>query len=400
MVKIAHLITDEKFPDSAFHLFETAAPGSNHFYIVGRRKPLVYIKKIKPRFSKEVSASLLKKLTEYDLLLLHSLNPVHKNIANRMAVFETRPKMLWIGMGFDYYDLIYPDRTDLLLARTRSVTRGAKKPAPSISSRLFGIKRFVRSIVANSNKTEIPKRSVIRSIDYFAPVLPNEYALVKMACDGDEFPLYVDWNYSANTAMLDDDSFPMVDRGSNDILVGNSASVTNNHFDCFNLLEFLECMKGNIYVPLSYGPDWYRNEVLSHGYLLFGGRFRPLVKFLPFDVYIKTISCCAVALMNQIRQEALGNVGSMLYMGATVFLREESPLFQFLKSEGAQCFSIQQLEKDKGLLEHRLSDTEVLANRVLLRRLYGRQVAVAKTKGLIDIAVSASRKPAQPSIGG
>ncbi|MGP4883030.1 hypothetical protein ACTXQV_67810, partial [Klebsiella pneumoniae] len=67
---------------------------------------------------------------------------------------------------------------------------------------------------------------------------------------------------------------------------------------------------------------------------IFGDKFLPVVDYMPIQQYVGILINCGFVIMNHVRQQALGNILIMLYLGAKVFLREENPVYTFLKNHG------------------------------------------------------------------
>ena len=108
---------------------------------------------------------------------------------------------------------------------------------------------------------------------------------------------------------------------------------------------------------------------------------------MPIDKYIQLISSCSVVIMNHTRQQALGNIITMMYMGATIFLKEENPIYMFFKKHNAVIFTIYDLEKNHDLLDYRLSVEEIEINKRILKQHWSRKIALQRTKQLLEKAV-------------
>lgn len=117
------------------------------------------------------------------------------------------------------------------------------------------------------------------------------------------------------------------------IQVGNSATATNNHIEVFDkLLPFRE-QDIAIYAPLSYGDDEYAQKVIKQGHALFGDKFKPLTKFMPFEEYLAFLGSIDIAIFNHKRQQAMGNTITLLGLGKTVYLRNDTTQWQFFKDK-------------------------------------------------------------------
>ena len=128
---------------------------------------------------------------------------------------------------------------------------------------------------------------------------------------------------------------------NNDILIGNSASLSNNHLEVFEKLNSLNLKESNIYCPLSYGDNIYAKEILRKGEFFFKDKFKPLLKFMEVKEYNTILKSCGIVIMNHYRQQAVGNVMTMLYLGAKVYLNKKNTLYHYLKRINVIIFSVE-----------------------------------------------------------
>ncbi len=156
-----------------------------------------------------------------------------------------------------------------------------------------------------------------------------------------------------------------------DIWVGISATESNNHAEALALLRH-RVGDGRLVVPLSYGSASYGAKVVALGHELFGSRFEPLQQWMSLDAYNERIGRCGVVVMNHCRQQAVGNIGSALFKGATVYLRRENPLFGFYAGLGIVLRPVDALAEGCGPIEP-LTPAERTRNRALIAQHYGRE---------------------------
>jgi dTDP-N-acetylfucosamine:lipid II N-acetylfucosaminyltransferase len=126
----------------------------------------------------------------------------------------------------------------------------------------------------------------------------------------------------------------------NQILLGNSASIYNNHLDA---IEFLRTIISSekLIVPLSYGGnDNYKNEVINVGRGYFGDNLIALDKFYSPNEYYHIIGTSKAAVFFNVRSQAAGNVLWCLMNNIPVFLLKDNPLFSFFNSNSIRVFSI------------------------------------------------------------
>ena len=363
-LKIIHIISDEKFPDAAYTAFELAYPNQNEFIVFSNSKELKHLKLIKPRFLPTYylySAFLIQKSIQSDIVVFHSMNDISLKVLKGLP---DNIKTIWLGWGFDYYDL-----TDHQLFQKKTLNY-KKKIDSSLKSRLRKVKRL---------KSIYTKKKLLPKIDVFSPVLYEDYQLVKTSIPRFS-PKFMSWNYGT----LEDNlirGFEGKEVNGNNILLGNSATLTNNHLDAFELLKTLDLGSKKVIVPLSYGKPRYRNDIIEQGKIVLGPAFTPLVDFMPIDDYIKTLQSCSIVVMNHLRQQALGNIVIALYLGAKVFLNKDSPVFHFFTNLDAVIYDIESLGSE---IDSKLTQQQVDKNRQILKAYWGRDVIIGKTSQLIN----------------
>lgn len=127
------------------------------------------------------------------------------------------------------------------------------------------------------------------------------------------------------------------------ILLGNSATPTNQHIQMLNILSKFKNNDICIICPLSYGDKKYANEVIEYGTLQFGDKFKPLLDYIDLNSYFSFISDISVAIFNNNRQQAMGNINTALGMGCKVYIRSDSPLWEIYKIE--RGYAVEKIEK-------------------------------------------------------
>ena len=113
-----------------------------------------------------------------------------------------------------------------------------------------------------------------------------------------------------------------------DVLLGNSATASNNHLDALDWLRSARRQRqADRAFVLWRRRIWPRGAAL--GRERFGERLDALTGWMALADYDNSIRRCGFVVMNHRRQQAVGDVTSALYKGATVYLRRENPLFDF-----------------------------------------------------------------------
>lgn len=384
-MKILHIAGDDKFIDHARDIFDLAYPDRNYVWVFSKSQDLKFVK---GKCDRVVYAGLAQKRCPkiptaeykgYDLIVFHSLGellyPEVFNIPNEIPI-------IWIGWGYDYYDLMCR-KSDLFLPETRKIISRDYK------ARLRA--NFGKILRSTFDLTGISKsrQKAIEKISFFSPVLPNEYEILQNSREWRCFPEHVRWNYGTMEDHLVK-GFESEQVDGDAILVGNSATPTCNHKEILDLLNKIGVGERYIIAPLSYGNQRYGDRIADVGVNYFGELFNPLREFMPAQDYVATIKKCGYVIMNHKRQQAVGNIVIMLYLGARVFLREESPTYSFFRDMGVTVSTVQELSRDNSLLSKPLSGEEKEKNRKLVFEYWSRSASVSRTKLLVENALKLS----------
>jgi len=102
------------------------------------------------------------------------------------------------------------------------------------------------------------KLLAIRRLDVFSPVIEDDYFLVKESISSLQ-PKYLSWNYDISFSGFVNDGDKLQDNYN--ILLGNSATYTNNHLDCFEVISKIDLNNRKIICPLNYGDKEHRKDL-------------------------------------------------------------------------------------------------------------------------------------------
>lgn len=123
------------------------------------------------------------------------------------------------------------------------------------------------------------------------------------------------------------------------IQIGNSADPSNNHTEMIMKLSKYKDKDIKIICPLSYGNVEYREEIIKLGKDILGDKFIPLVDFMPFEEYLKILARIDVAIFNHERQQAMGNITTLLGLGKKVYIRDDITTWTFCEEHGLKVYS-------------------------------------------------------------
>jgi len=388
-MKILHLIIDDKFLDFAFRLFQEVEGIENryvalvgihpqHFNHIGRI-PLWRVAGAEYANSLQVTEDL-----EWcDVLIVHWLHPAAAKVVEKVP---NTVIAVWSGWGGDYYDLLpggvdglYGDITKELIQQMHG-TRNTRRER--IRNRLRRMKvAFKRALGRPDSRVVTDKNLLINRFDYFSAPIPDDYELLKAALGHQFRAEYVQLNYGCAEETF---THGEGDVSGNDILLGNSATATNNHLEIFNILSSIELGDRKVVVPLSYGSQDYGDEIEKCGRRLLGNHFVPIRNFMPLEEYNLLISGCSIAIMNHRRQQALGNIGTMLYHGAKLFLDENNVVFKFFKRKGAYVFSVREIAARGVEAFVPLGKAEKERNIEIINQVWGHDIVFDNAREFVD----------------
>ncbi|CAM3987676.1 MULTISPECIES: TDP-N-acetylfucosamine:lipid II N-acetylfucosaminyltransferase [Flavobacterium] len=401
--KIIHIFNDDKFIDPAITLFEAVIPNVSEYFILKSKKdafqfitsPLV--KRLD--FEDEVEMAQFYKTIDSNtnrVLFLHALDKIKQEI-----VLNTSSEIIkvWFIWGFDLYSNwkllrknIYESKTKKYLQIKRSLKE--KIIFNDLSFFVFKNKTFFKKILPSKvitileNRFATPYYKAIHLIDVVVPVIPDEFLLVKNI---GIHPKFAPFTYGCIEDLLKEKINESV-LGRPNILIGNSADPSNNHLEIFIKLSKLDLGERKIYVPLSYsGNAAYKEFVLEQGKIILGNNFVPLLDFMTLAAYNEILLSCGTLIFNHVRQQGVGNIISMGYLGAKLFLNKKSPVYSFYKKEGMCIHSIDDLN-NASLQVEAIQKNEV--NRSILFNLYSREKVHFKIKELIKVINSIDKRDA------
>lgn len=128
------------------------------------------------------------------------------------------------------------------------------------------------------------------------------------------------------------------------IQVGNSADPSNNHIEALKRLLPFKDENIAIYVPLSYGDKNYAQLVIRQGYEWFGDKFNPLTKFMPFEQYLEFLGIIDIAIFNHRRQQAMGNIITLLGLGKSIYIRSDVTQWKFFQEKNIVIGNLKKME--------------------------------------------------------
>ena len=396
--KIVHICSDEKFIDTTINIFEKAYPNKSLYYVLqSSNNPYKYVKSSKAQpllIKKEGDEHKVKTLLlehNCNIVFFHALHLPKQRIVNVLG-----PDILkvWFIWGSDLYWNWKLLKVNMFENETYRFLYGGDKKTAFKRQLIFNnfglwlftknqnkklpLPNFLITKLENNFLTDFYK--VIQKIDIAVPIVPTEFDHIKRI---NNKLISAPFEYGTIEDLAIDEAVYEIKNASN-ILIGNSASPSNNHVDAFKHIATYKQNGQKIIVPLSYGGKQdYIDFVLEKGYSYFGNDFTPILNFMPLIDYKKLISSCGYAVFNHRRQQALGNINTMGYFGAKLFLNSESPIFKYFKSQGVKISDINKINSISFCKP--LDEKEIGINKSVLFSLYSKEAVNKKVSELIKI---------------
>lgn len=342
-MNILHIIDDHKFIKICSETFKINK--LNNFFLKSGEITLDYIT-----------------LNKIDCVVIHFLRVYEINFFYKNHI---KVKKIWMSWGGDIFNLplFYDDFLDL-----------SSKKMNYIIHKKQGHKRllthFLKIVIKKLNINFSNKKiSVINDFDYIVPIVPGDYDILVKKYNVTA-PMY---HFNYVTEILENKG-----KIGNNIIVGNSATLSNNHLTVIKKLREVIDNKTIVYLPLNYGNAFYRDFLLKN--LKYDQKFTPLTEFIPLDKYNDIIKSCGIMIMNHQRQQALGNILMGLMNGCTIYLNGRSSLYRYLKSCDFNIFTFKQFD-----IKFRLNDTQILENIELTKKYFGKEMQTKKIRNLLKM---------------
>lgn len=308
-----HFLVDSLYTDKFIKFIDDNFDISRHIFILFN-KELRYLTSnhiITPDFFSIYDLKhIYKKMTESKAIFLHSLFDTRTLLLLAMNK-KYLSKTFWVLWGGDLYNYWLKD-----------------KHSPK--------EWMVEKI----------KSFVIRNVRGIVALVEEDYLFAKQKYNTAAKYIYAFYPNPVDFETLNkvyNQSDPVQETKVKQILVGNSAAPTNNHFEILDALARYQLKDVTIICPLSYGPQDYADQVEQYGYSLFGSKFVALREFLSPLEYAKILVNIDVAIFAHKRQQALGNILSLLYLGKKVYVRSDTSTWNFFKRLSVRVFDTKKI---------------------------------------------------------
>ena len=360
-LRVLHITPDDKFFDGVYTAYENNEVFENKalFYAPKKDYQFRYIKRtddLEIYYRKKDVKERLKR-DDYDIVFLHSMPYAFYQF---VACIPDNRKVIWWGWGYDIYEKLHglPAIVDINLYKEKtqffidSLKYDFRTVALKILNFFFG--RIMMSY----------QEEAIKRVDYYQPVVKAEIDLLRR----NKLFRAKEFYYRTVTPVLCEYVERLAD---GDIILGNSATATNNHLDVLEVVLRLKQVDQKVIMPLSYGNDKYKAWLKPH---LQKRDILPIYDFLPRDEYFQLVDKCSYAIYGNIRQQAMGNILHDIANGIKVFLYRDSIAYQNLISLGYVVFAIEDMSEMS--LKTPLTKEQMNQNNKARMAEYNRRISV------------------------
>lgn len=195
-----------------------------------------------------------------------------------------------------------------------------------------------------SNIYEWIRKFVIKRMGGLITHIRGDYDLAK-SWYGAKGKYYYSFMYPSNLYKEYDLSHVSKDHDKIYIQIGNSADSTNNHLEVFEKLKEYKGESIEIICPLSYGNVGHRDKVIKEGKRIFGEKFTPITTFMPFEEYLGLLAKIDIAIFNHKRQQAMGNITTLLGLGKKVYIRDDITTWKFCKEHELKVYNLKNFDE-------------------------------------------------------
>lgn len=307
MAKILHIMGNDKFNAPYINLVNDNFPQAEHLFVftngmTDKEMPIPkYDNCVEWRSKYDLLGKLLLEINKSEKVIIHGL--FDRRIILLLSITPwLLKKCSWVIWGGDLYG-------DVQLPYSKRSWKGKI----FFNTKKIVVSRFC-SIVYLSPGDELIFESVYKiKLRYLFGMYVNPITIEQL----DKVKL----TSKISTSQV---------QGTIKIILGNSATVSNCHLDALEQLTKFKDNNIQIIVPLSYGDKKYAELVIKHGRLIFGDKFIPLLDFMTSDEYAKLLASVDIGVFYNDRQQALGNIYALLYLGKKIFIRSDISSWKYL----------------------------------------------------------------------
>lgn len=336
-----HIMIQDKFLDSFIDdIYAIGEEDNNVFWFRGTKEETDYIKTDKEveylGHDKISLKSKLQLLKQADTIFIHWYDMWIADL-----VYDLPNKLFIIFWGGELYEEPFWHHAKWVYDKeTYTIIRRNSYPKISWQKNIFKTISSIKSVLQFPHivkKQYEQKIKQIERIDYIIFGQLNNAEIEKIK---ELYPTFkaqhLGGQYDLNFDLASGMDIKKNKTGTIKILVGNSATEANNHLEAFRELKKLGDVE--IYCPLSYGSEYYKDIVVEAGKKFFGKNFHPITDFMQRREYVKFVNEMDIVYMYHNRSQAWGNIATSLALGKPVFLKKKNAIKQYISAIGIETY--------------------------------------------------------------
>lgn len=344
---------DDKFIDDFITDAENAAPGNNIFILDTKKEYVRHVKSDRVHFAQHHTPTfdeLVKNISLNDKVFIHWASEE----AIRFAL--TLDKAIPVGLFFWGGDVVeipysYFKKTiygpESLRYFERHEEHAPVKWNPLKPKRLY--RTFAKKYITyrrDQKQIADTRARFFERLNYFLNWNEMDHEWIRQHYTTRVENKYFFYNFNPRPGQDAPAPQPDEKKKHTTILLGNSDTVTNNHFEALDALSVFKHDPVRLVIPLSYQGKGYADLVEKRAVSIFGkDKVRALKGFLPRDEYYQILNDVDIAVMYHFRPQAAGNTLALLYRGKKVFIHERSTTYGLLKNNAATVFNSKDIDK-------------------------------------------------------
>jgi len=324
---ILHLSIDSSFIFGAIKQFEEYYPSNNQFIIqvskssnydsetLSKEQNVHRLPLTKKKYIDQIVQFAVQKECKY--IFLHYLNELAAIIVDKVKS-QIEVKVFWVFFGSDLYTIIDSRK---------------KYNFDSFKINFYSVLLSGHTVNYNRNR-------FIQKLDYFCFWNEFDYSLLK-----ENFNTKAQHKYFIySNAIVLPNQLNYLGKKENQILINHAASESGNHIEIINKIKHLNllCNTDKLIIPLNYGSQKVREQVILFADLNFPNQVKGLLNYMEKQDYFNLISSCKVAIFGHDQQEAAANIFYLIGNGTKVFLKSSNSIFHWLKIRGFEVFEFQE----------------------------------------------------------
>lgn len=358
MIRIAHILKDEKFTDGVYSTFQSDKRLIN--------LPVFFSNKSNYKFQKIKKIKAIKVICKskdfidflsgdnYDVIYFHSLPILFWDYIKFIPKDKT---VIWWLYGYEVYESFFRMDPILNIDLYKPITKSHYRKdliKQALNLAYFCKNQLIKTMFCDTIKI---RDEMLQRIDYLQPIFSNEVDLLKESHSifhASEF-------YNKDSLYF---NLPVIKTKNINgaILFGNSSSFTNNHIDVWRSIS--PHIKSNrVIVPLSYGDMRYRS-IVKHN--IESDRVMFLDSFMDKEDYFNLLDQCSYMVIGVMRQQASENIYYCISRGMKVFFYKDSIPYIYLKSKGYIVYAIEDV--DDNSFSTPLTINEIMHNQNMLKK--------------------------------